>query len=108
MGFVRKITGVQGQIDATNKNTQAQVDAAKQASQAQEAALQASAQAAADSQAQAAARSAAEQKASDAVSAPLDQADVQLQTNNTDQTSTEQRRTRQASFGRNYSGGVSI
>jgi hypothetical protein len=108
MGFVRKITGVQGQIDATNRNTDAQNNATKQAAQAQAAALQASAQAAADGQAQAAARSAAEQKAADAVSAPLDQADVQLQSNNTDQTTTEQRRTRQASYGRNYSGGVSI
>ena len=108
MGFLRKVTGVQQQINATNRNADAQVAATKQAASSQAAALQASAQAAANSQAQASARSAAEQKASDAVSTPLQTADVQLSADNTGQSAEQQRRTTQASYGRNYSGGVSI
>jgi hypothetical protein len=104
MGFVRKVTGVQAQIDATNANADAQTKATAQAAAADQQQLMQSAKATADQQAQIAARSAAESKASSAVSAPLEQADVQLAGDGAD----AQRRSRKASFGRNYSSGVSI
>ena len=107
MGFVRKITGVQDQTDATNRNADAQAAATAEAAKSQQAALAASAKASADSQAQIAARSAVEQKAKDAASAPLAAADVQLDANAPDSV-TATRAKRKASFGRNYSGGVSI
>lgn len=107
MGFIRKITGVQDQIDATNRNADEQAAATEQAAKAQQAALAASAKAAADSQAQMAARSAAEEKAKDVASAPLAAADVQLDANAPDSV-TATRAKRKASYGRNYSGGVSI
>lgn len=107
MGFVRKITGVQAQIDATNANAAAQEDATKQAAARQQAELMASAKAAADQQAQMAARMAVEQKASDLASAPLESADVQLDQNSPDSV-TATRAKRKAAFGRNYSAGVSI
>lgn len=107
MGFVRKITGVQAQIDSTNANAAAQAEATKSAADSQQAALMQSAQASATQQAQLSARSAAEAKASTAVSAPLGKADVQLDTNPTESVSASRNRKR-ASFGRNYSTGVSI
>lgn len=107
MGFVRKITGVQDQTDATNRNADAQAAATAEAAKSQQAALAASAKASADSQAQLAARSVAEQKAKDAASTPLAAADVQLDANAPDSV-TATRAKRKASFGRNYSGGVSI
>lgn len=107
MGFVRKITGVQDQVDATNANAAAQERATTEAARAQQAALAASATAAADSQSQLAARSAAEAKAKDAASSPLATADVQLDANAPDSV-TATRAKRKAAYGRNYSGGVSI
>lgn len=108
MGFVRKVTGVQGQIDAANKNASAQEAATKAAAAAAQQQLMQSAKSAAEQQAQMAARSAAEDKASDAVAKPLDNADVQLDENSPDSV-TATRNKRRASFGRNYSsGGVSI
>lgn len=107
MGFVRKATGVQAQIDATNQNADAQVAATKQAADSQQQALMQSAQASATQQAQLAARDIAATKASDAVSKPLVNADVQLEANPTDSVAGS-RAKRKASFGQNYSGGVSI
>lgn len=108
MGFIRKISGVQAQIDATNKNAAAQEDATRQAASQQQQALMDSARAAADQQANAAARMAVERKASDIASAPLESADVQLDQNSPDSV-TATRAKRKAAFGRNYaSSGVSI
>lgn len=109
IGFVRKVTGVQGQIDAANANAEAQVQATEQASKASAQAQQDSARAAADQQAMLAARNAAETAASDAASQPLETADVQLDTNSGESASAT-RRTRRAVFGKNYgsSSGVSI
>lgn len=107
MGFVRKITGAQGQIDATNANTKATEDATTQAAQDQQAALAASAQAASQGQASLAARSAAEDKAQQAASTPLGQADVQLDADQSDSVTATSGK-RKAQFGRNYSGGVQI
>jgi len=107
MGFVRKITGTQAQIDAARANAAATVDATNQAAARQEAQLIQQAKAAADSQAQIAARQAAEAKAASAVSAPLGQADVALDAPSTVSTPVA-RRKRQASFGTGYSTGVSI
>lgn len=108
MGFIRKITGVQGQIDATNANAKAQEDATREAARMQQQSLMESARAAADSQAQQAARMAVEQKAADVAGAPLESADVQLDQNSPDSV-TATRSKRRAAFGRNYaSSGVSI
>jgi hypothetical protein len=106
MGFVRKITGIQGQIDSVNANTASQEAATKEAALGQAAALNASAMAAAQQQAQLAARSAAEQKAQAAVSTPLQEADVKLA--DPAANGTAARRGRRASFGRDYKTGVSI
>lgn len=105
MGFVRKITGVQGQIDAAKRNAKTQEDALKQSAQQAEANAMSAAKSAADSQAQIAARSVAEQKAQDAVSTPLAQVDVSV---DTDSTSTSDVRRRRAKFGKDYSVGVNI
>ena len=107
MGFVRKITGVQSQIDATEQNAAAQENATKQAAAAQTQTLMQNAPATAAQQGQLAARSAAEAKASAAVSQPLDSADVQLQADSPDSAAAS-RNKRRAAFGRNYSTGVSI
>lgn len=107
MGFVRKVTGVQDQIDATNANADAQKQATLQAAKDQQAALAASATASAQQQSQLAARSAAADKASQIASQPLADADVSLDQNSPDSV-TATRAKRKASFGQNYSGGVSI
>ena len=105
MGFLRKITGVQGQIDAAKRNAAAQEMETKRAAQQAEANMMQAARAAADSQAQLAARSAAEQKANDAVSLPLASVEVNV---DTEPTSTSDVRRRRAKFGRDYSSGVNI
>jgi predicted metalloprotease len=107
MGYVRKITGVQKQIEATQANAAAQERATLQAAKDQQAALAASAKAAADQQSQLAARSAVEATAAAAASAPLASADVQLEQDSPDSV-TATRAKRKAAFGRNYGGGVSI
>jgi hypothetical protein len=107
MGAVRKLTGVDKQVDAANKNTDAQVQATAQAAAQQQQALMASARAAADQQAQLAARSAAESKAATAASAPLETADVQLDPDASESAAGGKAR-RRAAFGRNYSTGVSV
>lgn len=110
MGFVRKITGVQAQTDAANRNADAQETATKEATKNQAAALAASAKAAAQQQAQIAARSAAESLAEDAAKAPLGTAEVRLDTSG-DESVVKAKNQRKASFGREYStysGGVNI
>lgn len=107
MGFIRKITGVQSQIDATNANASAQENATKAAAAAQTQTLMQNAEATAAQQGQLAARSAAEAKAATAVSQPLGTADVQLQPDSPDSAAAV-RNKRRASFGKNYSTGVSI
>ena len=105
MGFVRKITGVQKQIDIAKQNAKTQEDAVKQSAQMAERAAMQSAKAAADQQAMMAQRSVAEQKANDAVSTPLATAEVSVDTG---QASTSDVRRRRAKFGRDYSAGVNI
>lgn len=105
MGFLRKITGVQGQIDAARENAAAQETETKRAAQQAETNMMQSAKAAADSQAQLAARSAAEQKASDAINVPLGTVDVSVDTGSS---STSDVRRRRAKFGRDYNSGVNI
>ena len=75
---VMKLTGVQAQIDATNRNADAQYAATAQATRDSQAAMMASAQAAADQQATLAARKDAEAKAAAAASTPLETADVSI------------------------------
>lgn len=107
MGYVRKLTGAQGQIDAARQNAAATEAATMQAAKAQQQQLIQSAKAAADAQAQASARAAAEAKASAAVSAPLETVDVSLDAPVAESAAVVKRRKR-ASFGTGYSTGVSV
>lgn len=107
MGYVRKKTGVQGQIDAANRNADAQIAATKQAADQAQQQLMLAAKAAAEQQAMIAGRMAAEKKASDAAGQPLDVAEVQLDEAPT-QSAIAAKRSKRASFGRNYSTGVGI
>jgi hypothetical protein len=107
MGAVRKLTGVDKQVEATNNQADAQTRATAEAAKNQQQALMASAKAAADQQAQLAARSAAEAQAATAASAPLQTADVQLDPDASESASGGRAR-RRAAFGKNYSTGVSV
>lgn len=107
MGFVRKITGVDAQVDAARQNAAAQNAATKQAADQAQADLMNTAKASADQQAMLAARSVATQKAADVASVPVGQAEVQLSADSGESTSAIRARKR-ASFGKNYSTGVSI
>ena len=104
---VKKVTGVQDQINATNANSQAQVDATKQATEASQASLAAAAQASAQQTAATAARTAAEQQASDIASTAVQTSNVQLDPN-ANGSSAGQDEVKRAKFGRAYTGGVSI
>lgn len=108
MGFIKKVTGIQGATDAANANAKATEDAAKQSAAAQQEALTASAQAAAQQQAQASQRAQAEQTAADAASTPTQTADVELDPQDATQDATTARQNRRASFGRNYGTGISL
>jgi hypothetical protein len=107
MGFLRKQSGVQDQIDQAGRNAAAQEANTKQAAAAQQQALMASAKQAADQQSQLAARDAAAGKASDAAATPLASADVQLQ-GDSSESATASRNRKRVAFGRNYSTGVSV
>lgn len=103
MGWLRKITGVQGQIDAANRNAAAQEEAIAQAEKNTTQTLQANARAVAEQQQMLSARARAEAAASAAVSLPLEQADVRLD----EATPTGARKARRRKFGQS-TGGVSI
>ena len=105
MGFVRKITGVQAQIDAAKDNAAMQEKAIKQAAAAAEANAAQAAKSAAMQQAQLAARSVAEQKAVDVASVPLGKVEVSVES---DATSTGAVRQRRAKFGKDYNTGVKV
>lgn len=107
MGFVRKVMGVQGQIDATKDNANAQIAATQQAANAQQQNLMQNAKAAADQQAMLSARMAVESKVSDQLSQPIGTAEVQIDGDSTDSV-TATRRKAKAAFGREYSSGVQI
>lgn len=102
MGFIRKITGVQAQIDAAARNADAQIAATQQAAINTQGTLNAQAKAAADQMAMQAAREAVADKAAAVIGQPLATAEVALE----DPTARPQRKTRGA-FGRGTSG-VSI
>lgn len=107
MGFVRKITGVQGQIDATNRAADMEAQNLQQQAQAQANALNQAAQATAQNQRMLAARSVAEDAARTQASQALETVDVQLDETPTDSTIGMARK-RRAQFGKNYSAGVNI
>jgi hypothetical protein len=100
MGFVRKITGVQGQIDAANRNTDAQLAASKQAADAEARAAQVAAQSVADQQRLTMERQAASEKAAKLNQGTLQTADVQLQQDQGGQVAVKRR----SAFGRVLTG----
>ena len=103
MGFLRKVSGVQSQIDATNRNADAQIEATQKAAEMNQQQLAETARAAAEQQSMMAARNAAMDKAKDAVSVPTESVQVDLAATETPGT----RRNRRAQFGRGNTG-VSI
>lgn len=107
MGFVRKLTGAQGQIDSVKRQTSANIAAAKQAADAQVRALNDSARAAADAQRMTAERAKVEEAAADIASRPMEVADIALDPVVNESLATSRRRTR-AQFGSGRATGVSI
>lgn len=108
MGFLRKITGAQGQINAMNKNTSAQIKAARETADAQVAALNDSARAAADNQRNMAERAKVEDAASESLNQPMGVADVALDAPQAGSSIAGVRKRRQQ-FGTGYSSsGVNI
>lgn len=107
MGFVRKVTGVQGQIDATNRAADMEAQNLQQQAQANANALNQSAQATAQNQQMLAARAVAEDAARTQASQALETVDVATQDTPTDSTIGMARK-RRAQFGKNYSSGVNI
>lgn len=108
MGFIRKITGAQGQINAVNANAAAQIEAAKTTASAQVKALNDSAYAAAEQQRIIAERSRAEDAAAQAAMQPMQVAEVSLADAQTGSVAAVRQRKR-AQFGKNYSStGVNI
>jgi hypothetical protein len=113
MGFVKqvvgKLTGADVAADATERAADQQASAirdsaAKAASQAQEAAAQSARQ-----QESAAARNAAEGAAADAMNKPIQNADIQLDGINTEQSASATSRKRRQQFGVGSAGsGVNI
>jgi hypothetical protein len=106
MGFHRKMSGQQGQIDAAKENTAMQERAAKQAAEASAAAAQASVQAAADQQRNMQERAAIEEDVRTSMDKPIEQVDVQLNAANSNSSGSTKRR--RAQFGRNYGSGSSV
>lgn len=107
MGFLRKITGMQGQIDAANRNAVAQEQAIEQSTQGTVASMNAAAEAAARQQREFAERQTAEAAAAAAVSLPLESAEVRLDEAPT-QSATARRGARRRRFGQSAPTGVSI
>lgn len=104
MGYVRKKTGIQAQIDAGQANAAAQEASIQQAAKAQQQAMMDTAVAAARQQSAIAARSAAEAKAADAAAAPIETADVVLD----EPVPTVARKAKRARFGTGYNSGISV
>jgi hypothetical protein len=100
MGFHRKMSGQQGQIDAAKENTRMQEKAAKQAAEAASASAQASAQAAADQQRNMQERAQVEADVKANLDKPAENVDVQIDAPNTNSAGATKRR--RATFGRNY------
>ena len=105
MGAIRKLTGVQSQIDAANRNARVQEEAAQAAAKAAAEAAQVSAQSAANQQRNAQEREQIQADIAGRLAAP-ESADVQL--GNANDNSSGATRRRRATFGRNYGSSVSI
>ncbi len=106
MGFLRKLTGTQGQIDATHRNADVQVAALEQSARDATAQAQASAQAAANQQKMLVERAAAERAAAEAVGQPVEQAEVRL--GPTEGSLANRSKARRAKFGQSSTTGVRV
>lgn len=102
MGLLRKLTGVQAQINATTAAAESEAKNAEKTSRAQADALNQSAAAVAQNQRMLAERTKVEAQAREAVSKPLASADVQVAENPTE-TTTASRARKRASFGKSVS-----
>jgi hypothetical protein len=107
MGWLRKITGVQGQMDAANRNADAQIAATQAAEQNTVAQMNANAKAVSEQQAQFAARQRAEAEAAAAAALPLEQAEVRLD-EASGMSAGQERRARKRKFGQTANTGVNI
>lgn len=108
MGWLKKVTGAQAQIDATNQNEQATSAATRATAQANINQSQEAARQAAQSASLIVERQAAADKASAAVSLPLDTAEVQLDSPTTDSAAGAANKKRRAWGTGAYSTGVNI
>lgn len=107
MGFIRKITGVQGQIDAANLAAEQESAATLKAAQDSANATIAQAQSVATQQAADIARQKAVSDASATLAEPVAQAQVQLDAPSTVSTAAAIRK-RKGQFGKNYTDSVTI
>ena len=107
MGFIRKVTGQQAQMDAAQRAADQQAASLKASSEQAAKVARDSAQQAATAQAAAAARNAAVGAASDALEVPLDNPDVQL-SGPAPVSAGETARKRKATFGVGANTGVNI
>jgi translation elongation factor EF-G len=107
VGFVRKITGVQGQIDAANRAADMEAQAAMKAAQDSANATIAQAQSVATQQAADIARQKAVSEASATLAEPVAKAEVQLDSTSTVSTAAATRK-RKGQFGKNYVDSVQI
>ena len=105
--LIMDFTGVNDQIDATNRNADAQFAATAAATKSQQDALLQQAQEAADAQTNLVARQDAERKAKDAASTPLETAEVSLDAPTTESASTSRAKRRQK-WGQSSQGGVQL
>lgn len=105
--LIMDFTGVNDQIDATNRNADAQYAATATATRNQQDALFAQAEEAANQQVNLQARQDAERKAKDSASVPLETAEVSLDAPTTESASGS-RAKRRAQFGQAYQGGVQL
>lgn len=103
MGFLRKITGVQGQIDAAKQSARTQAAAAQSEAQANANAAVDQARQAAEQQALLQAREQASTQADALLSVAPETAEVQLDSA-TAESATSVRRKRRATFGAGVSG----
>lgn len=110
MGFIRKLTGAQGKIDAMQKQADAQIAAQNAAADAQAAATRDAAVASADSRVQAIQREALSKQVAEAeLSAePVNAPEVRVDGVDPEQSAAGKKRKLRATFGTGYSTGVSI
>lgn len=107
MGWLRKVTGIQAQINAAKANAANSIAALKATQQATVSAQVDQARTATEQQAAAIARESAISKANDMLDVPMETADVQVEATGTESAAAASRRKR-GQFGRDWYSGVQL